>query len=236
MRQHHAFGPAGGAGGVDQCREIARCRRMWRRRLGGVCEDIGEFAHDGFGSWRSRAGTDVADPHAFERWEFRTKRPERLPARLGIEKNQTGLGMAEDVGVACCAIVRVKPDDNQARRMRSHVETHPIDSVGQQNRHAVSGLEFLPCECSAEPVNARGNRVPGVIAPILGDRIVVSVSNGVRAAPDTLAEQPPQRTRLDEQRLCRHRRQRTAGVARSSHCPSQPQLVSQGQQSDRWTV
>ena len=116
--------------------------------------------------------------------------------RLVIEKNQTGLGMAEDVGVACCGVVWVKPDDNQARRMRSHVETHPIDSVGQQNRHTVSGLKFLLCECSAEPVNARGNRVPGVIAPLLGDRIVVSVSNADRTAPDTLAEQPPQRTRL----------------------------------------
>src|ERR1019366_4598167 len=113
-----------------------------------------------------------------------------------IEKNQTGVGMAEDVGVTCGGVVRVKSDDNQARSMRGQVEAHPIDSVRQQNRRMIANRDVLLCECGTEPGNAFGNRAPSVIAPASLGAIVIAVGNGVGAAPDTLAEKPPQRARL----------------------------------------
>jgi hypothetical protein len=41
-------------------------------------------------------------------------------------------------------------------------------------------------------VNAYGNRLPGVVAPILGDGVVLSVGNVGWATPEALAEQAPQ--------------------------------------------
>jgi hypothetical protein len=104
--------------------------------------------------------------------------------------------MAKDIGIARSIVVWVEPDDNQTGCMNGDLERHPVDSVGQENRHTVAGLKSLSCESSAELMNAEGNRLPAVVAPILGDRIVVSISDVGRAAPDTLAEQPPHCTRL----------------------------------------
>src|SRR3972149_1905572 len=110
--------------------------------------------------------------------------------------------MAEDVGITCRSVVRVKPDDDQAGSMRGQVEAYPIDSVRQQNRHMIASRDVLLRECGTVAVDTFGNHKPCVIAPASFRAVVVAVGNGVRAAPNTFAKKPPQRARLASVDYC----------------------------------
>ena len=138
VRQHHAFGFAGRARGVDERGEVVGgrpCGRLRRTRVT-ARQPLVEVRH------RRAARTAAGGCGALEHDDLPQRRQrdrgidDRLPLRARRRHEQRSLAVAEDVGDAGGVVDRMQRHRHGRQRQHGLVDADRVQPVGQQDRDA----------------------------------------------------------------------------------------------------
>ncbi len=195
VREHHALGPPGRAGRVDERRECVRVAGVvFRQRCVRGQPARHRAPRDAGGGVLGLAVVETQD--ARERGKLAAERREPLPLRRRLDQHEPRARVAEDVRDVAGVVGRVKRNHHQAEALRGLVEADPGYAVRSEHRDAVAPREAFARQ-RRPPAADRGLHVPPCVAvPAAGRGVVPAVRLGVGRARAAAQEQARQRARL----------------------------------------
>ncbi len=191
MRQHHALGSAGGAGGVDDGRQSLRVARHVARRPAIFGKPFRQRFHPCIAS----VGHRVDGKDAREAGELALDVRKRVPLIGALQQQHLAAGILENVSDVVRPVLGVERHHHQPQAQRRLVERHPFRRILQHHRDAVARLQTVALERRLPARDLAIDLRPGVVAPVVVLRIVGAVGDQIRGALHPLAEHPVERYR-----------------------------------------
>ena len=139
MREHHAFGLAGGAGRVDERSELARKNLRSAHPVGGNVRRAG-IGNESFvtETFAGDVGAAVSDDNLLEFGKAGANGEKLLQLWRANNENDLGAAMLEDVGHAVGGFVEI--DRNGDGAVDGEIGGMPLGAVGGKKADAVPGF------------------------------------------------------------------------------------------------
>jgi hypothetical protein len=193
VREHHALGPPGRAGGVDDRGELQRVRvharhpdRVLRQPALGVEHPLVARAACG----------PSHEQHAHQSAELVAHRRERLPLLERLEQQHLGPAVLDDVGDVVRPVLRVQRHHHRTQAHRRLIVGDPRGAVAQHHRHPVAGRDAVALQRMLPARNLALHFGPGIVAPRRFGLVVFAIGDAARRSAHPLGEQPIERFRL----------------------------------------
>ena len=155
MREHHALGFAGGAGGVDERSELAGKNLRSAHTVRGDVRRA-RAGDEGFvtETFAGNVGTTIGDNNLFELRKIGTDGEELLQLGRANDEDDLGAAMFQDVGHAVGRFVEVDRHGDSAGAVDGEIGGVPLGTIGGKKTDAVAGLDAKFHESGREARNA----------------------------------------------------------------------------------
>ena len=170
MREHHAFGFAGGAGGVNDGRQLARQDLRSALPVGGniLFATAGDerFVAEAFAR---NVGATIRDNDILQFGQIAAHGEQLVELRLACHECHLGAAVLQDVGHAVGGFVEINRYGNRPRAVDGQIGGVPFRAVRRQEPNAIARLyaQFHQCgRKSGHPAQelSRRNRLPFAVA------------------------------------------------------------------------
>jgi len=141
VREHHALGFAGGAGGVDERSELAGKNLRSAHTVRGDVRRA-RAGDEGFvtETFAGNVGTTIGDNNLFELRKIGTDGEELLQLGRANDEDDLGAAMFHDVGRAVGRFVEINRHGDGTCAVDGEVCGMPLRTVGGKETHAIAGL------------------------------------------------------------------------------------------------